>query len=67
MVVVVAVPVVVVVLETGTPVFVLGHDASEQGGIKLLGDHIARRFDIEHIHLHFNVENEVSIYDYSDK
>ena len=53
--------------ETGTPVFVLGHDASEQGGIKLLGDHIARRFDIEHVHLHFNVENEVSIYDYSDK
>ena len=53
--------------ETGTPVFVLGHDASEQGGIKLLGDHIARRFDIEHIHLHFNVENEVAVYDYSDK
>lgn len=53
--------------ETGTPVFVLGHDASEQGGIKLLGDHISRRFGIEHLHLHFNVENEVNVYDYSDK
>ncbi len=52
--------------ETGTPVFVLGHDASEQGGVKLLGDHISHKFGIEHVHLHFNVENEVNIYGYSD-
>ncbi len=51
--------------ETGTPVFVLGHDASEQGGIKRLGNHLARKFGLEHHHLHFSIEKEVKIYDTS--
>jgi len=48
--------------ESGTPVFVVGHHASEQGGIKRLGDHLARAFDLEHHHLHFNVEKDLKIY-----
>lgn len=51
--------------ESGTPVFVLGHHASEQGGIKRLGDHLARKFSLEHHHLHFSIEKEVKIYDCS--
>lgn len=49
--------------ETGTAVFVLGHHASEQGGIKRLGDHLARKFGLEHHHLHFNLEKEALVYD----
>lgn len=48
--------------ESGTPVFVVGHHASEQGGIKRLGDHLARKFDLEHRHLHFNIEKELKTY-----
>lgn len=51
--------------ESGTPVFVIGHHASEQGGIKRLGDHLCRHFDIEHRHLHFSLEKEAKIYDKS--
>lgn len=49
--------------ESGTAVFVIGHHASEQGGIKRLGDHLARKFDLEHHHLHFNIEKEARVYD----
>ncbi|NLK85241.1 MAG: Nif3-like dinuclear metal center hexameric protein [Aeromonadales bacterium] len=49
--------------ETGTAVFVLGHHASEQGGVKRLGDHLARKFSLEHHHLHFGLEKESKVYD----
>ncbi len=49
--------------ETGTPVFVVGHDASEQCGIENLGRHLAEKFSLEHIHFHFDVEKEVISYD----
>ncbi|MGN0894588.1 MAG: Nif3-like dinuclear metal center hexameric protein, partial [Succinivibrio sp.] len=45
--------------ESGTTVFAVGHHASEQGGVKRLGDHLARKFDLEHHHLRFNMEKEV--------
>lgn len=51
--------------ESGTPVFVLGHHASEQGGIKRLGNYLARRYGLEHRHLHFSVEKEVQTYEAS--
>lgn len=51
--------------ESGSPVFVIGHHASEQGGIKRLGDHLSRHFDIEHRHLHFSIEKEAKIYEKS--
>ena len=49
--------------ETGTAVFVLGHHASEQGGIKRLGDHLARKFGLEHHHMHINLDKEALVYD----
>ncbi len=49
--------------ESGTPVFVLGHHASEQGGIKRLGDYLSRRYGLEHRHLHFSMEKDVQVYD----
>ncbi|MGN1280376.1 MAG: Nif3-like dinuclear metal center hexameric protein, partial [Succinivibrio sp.] len=48
--------------ESGTTVFVVGHHASEQGGIKRLGDHLSSRFNLEHHHLRFNMEKEVTSY-----
>ncbi len=49
--------------ESGTAVFVLGHHASEQGGIRRLGVHLAETFGLEHLHLHFSVEKYQKIYD----
>lgn len=48
--------------ETGTIVFVLGHHASEQGGINLLGDYLRDKFKLEHIHAHFSYEKDVNSY-----
>lgn len=48
--------------ESGTAVFVLGHHASEQGGVRRLGLHLAEKFQLEHHHLHFSVERGCKIY-----
>ncbi len=50
-------------IESGTPVFVVGHHASEQGGIKRLGVFLSRKLGLEHQHLHFSLEKEVAVYD----
>lgn len=51
-------------VESATPVFVVGHHASEQEGVKRLGQYLAEKFEIEHVHLHFTPEKNVSTYDY---
>ena len=49
--------------ENGTPVFVLGNHASEQGGFKRLGDYLSSKYGLEHHHLHFSIEKTVQVYD----
>ncbi|MCR5084876.1 MAG: Nif3-like dinuclear metal center hexameric protein [Succinivibrionaceae bacterium] len=49
--------------ETGTVVFAVGHDASEEGGVEALGCHLAEEFGLEHVHLHCPTEAESLIYD----
>lgn len=46
-------------VETGTLVFVVGHHASEQEAINLLGEHLAKKFDLEHTATHFTYEKNI--------
>ncbi len=45
--------------ETGTVVFVVGHHASEQDGVRFLGEYLAQKYGLEHHHLHFTLEKDV--------
>lgn len=44
--------------ELALPVIAAGHHATEQSGVKALGDFLAEKFGIEHIHLNYNLEKE---------
>lgn len=44
--------------EQNVPVIAAGHHATEQSGVKALGDFLASEFGIEHIHLNYNLEKE---------
>ncbi|MGN0914938.1 MAG: Nif3-like dinuclear metal center hexameric protein [Succinivibrio sp.] len=48
--------------ENNIPVFVTGHHASEQDGIRRLGELVAKRFSLSHEHLHSDIEKEVLTY-----
>ncbi len=52
--------------ETGTVVFAVGHHASEQDGVRCLGDYLAQKYGLEHIHLHFALEKSVPWYESDD-
>ena len=47
-------------VESGTVVFMVGHHASEQDGVRLLGNKLASKFDLTHHHLHFAYEKNIS-------
>lgn len=47
-------------VESGTVVFIVGHHASEQDGVRLLGASLADKFKLEHHHLHFAYEKNIS-------
>lgn len=49
-------------METGTLVFVVGHHASEQEAINLLGEHLADKFKLKHCPIHFAYEKSVPTY-----
>lgn len=49
-------------IESGTAVFVVGHHASEQGGVRRLGLHLAEKFGLEQEHLHFSLEKNCKVY-----
>ena len=49
-------------VETGTVVFVVGHHASEQEAMNLLGAHLAEQFGLEHFATHFAYEKNVASY-----
>ena len=53
-------------METGTVVFVVGHHASEQLAINLLGDHLSKEFGLEHCALHFSYEKMVPTFAIED-
>ena len=50
--------------ETGTLVFVLGHHASEQEAINILGGHLASNFNVEHVATHFTYEKSALTFAY---
>lgn len=49
-------------VETGTVVFVVGHHASEQEPMNLLGAHLAEKFGLQHFATHFAYEKSVATY-----
>ncbi len=53
-------------IETGTVVFVVGHHASEQLAINLLGDHLSEKFGLEHSALHFSYEKMIPTFAIED-
>lgn len=44
--------------ETGTVVFQVGHHASEQEPVNLLGEHLAKKFKLKHFPTHFTYEKD---------
>ncbi len=49
--------------EYGIAVIALGHDASEQSGVRVLGSYLAERFGLVHEHYTEDRESEVRIYE----
>lgn len=47
-------------IESGTVVFIVGHHASEQDGVRLLGEDLAKKFNLTHHHLHFAYEKNIA-------
>lgn len=47
-------------IESGTVVFIVGHHASEQDGVRLLGENLAKTFNLTHHHLHFAYEKNIA-------
>lgn len=53
--------------ESGVVVFCVGHHASEQDGVRCLGEYLSLKHGLEHYHLQFDVEKSIDWYESEER